>query len=114
MLPDQTSKESFSFRWNASVNPRGEIKNYNIFITFLNFSYFNPSACNNDFQKEFVELVTFAAGNEFTFREAFPFAYYSVQVQAENGEEVSSYSPLQSIRTLPGMLIITCLTMTFD
>jgi hypothetical protein len=116
VLPDQISKTSCSFRWDAPNNPRGDIQSYNVFIKFLNFSYFNPTACKNNFQTDFEKFVMADAGNELTFNEAFPFASYSIQVQAKNREEVSEYSsPPETCETLPGMLILkTCSIVTFD
>lgn len=109
MLPDNTTNSSCSFQWSAPLNPRGEIKSYNIFIKFMTFKYFNPSACKTDFKKEYEEFVLVDAGNEFTFKEAFSYASYSIQIQAKNGEEVSLYTPLQTCETLAGMIIlITC------
>lgn len=104
MLPEQTTTNSCSFRWDPPLNPRGEIKNYNIFIKFIDFSYFNPSYCFNDFAKEFEDSVMVDARNEFTFRQAFPFASYSIQIQAKNGEDVSDYTTTpQTCETFSGL-----------
>jgi hypothetical protein len=113
MLSDKTTNSSCSFQWDAPLNPRGEIKSYNIFIKFMTFKYLNPSACKTDFKREYEDYVLVDAGNEFTFREAFSYASYSIQVQAKNGEEVSWYTALQTCETLPGMIILKTCTI-FD
>jgi hypothetical protein len=102
-LTDQTTDKSFTVKWNPPTKPNGVIKNYKIAIQFLNFSYFIPSTCNNDFKKSFEEVVLADSGNNFTFQEAFPYASYMIQVGAINGEEASGFSDKQTVTTLPGI-----------
>jgi hypothetical protein len=106
ILSDQITESTCPFSWTSPLNPRGEIQTYNIFIRFLNFSYFNPPSCKNDFLPEIEEIVMVDAGNEFTFKSAFPFASYLIQVRANNGEDSSLYSTPQTCETLPGLLIM--------
>lgn len=103
ILSDEVSQTSCNFSWDPPKNPNGEIKSYSIFIRFLNFSYFNPPQCAYSFE-DVEEKVTADGENKYFFRHALPYATYSIQVQAQNGEEVSGYSKFETCTTLSGIL----------
>lgn len=102
ILTDRTTTNSFSLSWDPPQNPNGIIKSYDVYIRFREFSYYNPSHCDDSFQKEFEEKVFVEAGNSYVFQNAFPYASYYVLVQAVNGEETSGYSSTEISETLPG------------
>lgn len=104
MQIDQTTATSFSFRWDAPKNANGEIKNYNVFVQFSNFSYYNSIECNDEFKKEINELVMVDAYKNYTFIGALPYATYYIQVQVVNsGDYTSDFSNLITFETLPGL-----------
>lgn len=100
---DQTTTTSFSFIWDAPKNPNGEIKHYNVYVKFSNFSYYNPIECDNDFKKEVTEILMVDVNREYTFHEALPYAEYFIQVQVLNsGDYTSDFSNFVTCKTLPG------------
>ena len=105
VLKDQTTTNSFTvqWEWNPPASPNGVIEEYKIYVKFLNFSYFVPEHCSNSFDKEFEPIVKAADGNNFTFREALPFAEYFIAVQAKNREYRGMYSEQKTCTTLPGI-----------
>lgn len=100
---DQTTTTSFSFIWDAPKNPYGEIKHYNVYVKFSNFSYYNPIECDNDFKREVTEILMVDVNREYTFHEALPYAEYFIQVQVLNsGDYTSDFSNFVTCKTLPG------------
>lgn len=81
----------------------GEIKNYNIFIIFGNFSYSNPSNCETSFKREVKEIVNSEADTSYVFEDAIPAAIYFIQVQVENNDYQSEFSSVLTCETQPGV-----------
>lgn len=104
ILQDKISDHSFSFKWEPPLTPNGIIVNYNIFIKFLNFTYYNPPGCvdKNNTDKDFEVSVLENEEKQYEYVLALPYASYSIQVQAKNGEELSKWSNHEVCETLAG------------
>ena len=97
------SQNSFSFELSPPSDPKGVIKSFGINIQFLNFSYFRPSDCIDNFSKNFTtNILVKNVIESFSYNEAYPFAHYKIQINAKNNEEESEYSDPIEFKTLPG------------
>ena len=70
----------------------------------MNFSYYHHINCNDEFTREFTEVVMVDADKNYTFRGAFPLTIYSVQASVVNsGDFTSDFTTSVTVETLPGL-----------
>lgn len=102
ILESQVSETSCAFEWSAPKNVNGDLKSYGIHIKFLNFQFYNPISCADDFENTTEETIREVNTRSYVFDKALPYASYLIQMKASNNEETSDYSSKQECVTLPG------------
>lgn len=106
MIENGVSHNAFSFEWFPPQIINGDIKEFSIYIKFINYSYHNPSDCKINFTTEYKLSVKAEADRNYTFYDAVPAADYSIQVSVVNsGEYMSNYSKTIFCQTLSGLKI---------
>lgn len=96
------SETSCAFEWSAPKNIYGDLQSYGIYIKFLNFQFYNPIICANDFANITEDTIREVNTRSYVFDKAVPYASYLIQLRASNNQETSDYSSQQECVTLPG------------